>query len=37
MKALAGFIASGRYQAILVASLSGVLALLLPPLSSLTN
>jgi hypothetical protein len=37
MKALAGFIVGGRYQAILVASLSGILAFLLPPYSTLTN
>ena len=37
MKALAGFIVSGRYQAILSASLCGVLAFLLPPFSTLTN
>jgi len=37
MKALAGFIVSGRYQAILIASLSGILAFLLPPYSTLTN
>jgi hypothetical protein len=37
MKALAGFIVAGRYQAILVASMSGILAFLLPPYSTLTN
>lgn len=37
MKALAGFIVSGRYQAILAASLCGMLAFLLPPFSTLTN
>ena len=37
MKALAGFIVSGRWQAILVATLSGVLAFMLPPFSTLTN
>lgn len=35
MKALADFIVSGRFQAILAASLSGVLAFLLPPWSTL--
>jgi hypothetical protein len=37
MKALAGFIVSGRYQAILSASLCGMLAFVLPPYSTLTN
>ena len=37
MKALAGFIVSGRYQAILAASLCGILAFTLPPFSTLTN
>ena len=37
MKALAGFIVSGRYQAILAASLCGMLAFMLPPFSTLTN
>jgi hypothetical protein len=37
MKALAGFIVSGRYQAILMASLCGILAFMLPPFSTLTN
>jgi hypothetical protein len=37
MKALAGFIVSGRFQAILSASLCGMLAFLLPPFSTLTN
>ncbi len=37
MKALAGFIVSGRFQAILVAALSGVLAFLLPPFTTLTH
>lgn len=37
MKALAGFIVSGRFQAILSASLCGVLAFVLPPFSTLTN
>jgi len=37
MKALAGFIVSGRYQAILAASLCGMLAFVLPPFSTLTN
>jgi hypothetical protein len=37
MKALAGFIVSGRFQAILSASVCGMLAFLLPPLSTLTN
>ena len=37
MKALAGFIVSGRYQAILSASLCGMLAFVLPPFSTLTN
>jgi hypothetical protein len=37
MKALAGFIVSGRYQAILSASLCGMLAFMLPPFSTLTN
>jgi hypothetical protein len=37
MKALAGFIVSGRYQAILSASICGMLAFLLPPFSTLTN
>jgi hypothetical protein len=37
MKALAGFIVSGRYQAILSASLCGILAFTLPPFSTLTN
>ena len=35
MKALADFIVSGRFQAILVAALSGILAFLLPPWSTL--
>ncbi|MDH3872028.1 MAG: hypothetical protein OEU44_07430 [Gammaproteobacteria bacterium] len=37
MKALAGFIVSGRFQAILVAALSGVLAFLLPPFTTLAH
>jgi hypothetical protein len=37
MKALAGFIVSGRYQAILSASICGMLAFMLPPFSTLTN
>ena len=37
MKALAGFIVGGRYQAILVAAMSGILAFLLPPYSMLAN
>ncbi len=37
MKALAGYIVSGRFQAILVAALSGVLAFLLPPFTTLTH
>jgi hypothetical protein len=37
MKALAGFIVSGSFQAILVAALSGVLAFLLPPFTTLTH
>lgn len=37
MKALAGFIVSGRFQAILSASVCGMLAFLLPPFSTLTN
>ena len=37
MKALAGFIVSGRFQAILAASLCGILAFVLPPFSTLTN
>jgi hypothetical protein len=37
MKALAGFIVSGRFQAILAASFCGMLAFLLPPFSTLTN
>ena len=37
MKALAGFVVSGRWQAILSASLCGMLAFLLPPFSTLTN
>jgi hypothetical protein len=37
MKALAGFIVGGRYQAILSASLCGMLAFLLPPFSTLAN
>jgi hypothetical protein len=37
MKALAGFIVSGRFQAILVAALSGVLAFALPPLTTLIH
>src|SRR5512134_663245 len=37
MKALAGFIVSGRFQAILSASLCGMLAFMLPPFSTLTN
>jgi hypothetical protein len=37
MKALAGFIVSGRFQAILSASLCGMLAFVLPPFSTLTN
>jgi hypothetical protein len=37
MKALAGFIVRGRYQAILSASLCGMLAFVLPPFSTLTN
>jgi hypothetical protein len=37
MKALAGFIVSGRFQAILSASLCGMLAFLLPRFSTLTN
>ena len=37
MKALAGFIVSGRFQAILAASLCGMLAFVLPPFSTLTN
>ena len=37
MKALAGFIVKGRYQAILSASLCGMLAFVLPPFSTLTN
>jgi len=37
MKALAGFIVSGRYRAILVVFLSGVLAFLLPPFSTLLS
>src|SRR5512147_1414936 len=37
MKALAGFIVSGRFQAILAASICGMLAFLLPPFSTLTN
>jgi hypothetical protein len=37
MKALAVFIVSGRYRAILAASLCGMLAFLLPPFSTLTN
>jgi len=37
MKALAGFIVSGRFPAILAASLCGMLAFLLPPFSTLTN
>lgn len=37
MKSLAVFIVSGRFQAILAASLCGMLAFLLPPFSTLTN
>ena len=37
MKALAGFIVRGRSQAILVASLSGIVAFLMPPFSSFTH
>lgn len=37
MKALAGFFVSGRFQAILSASICGMLAFLLPPFSTLTN
>ena len=37
MNALAGFIVRGRYQAILSASLCGMLAFVLPPFSTLTN
>jgi hypothetical protein len=37
MKALAGYIVSGRFQAILVATLSGVLAFALPPLTTLLH
>jgi hypothetical protein len=37
MKALAGFIVSGRFQAILVAALSGVLAFLQPPFTTLLH
>jgi len=37
MKALAGFIVRGRYQAILTASICGMLAFILPPFSTLTN
>ena len=37
MKALAGFIVRGRSQAILVASLGGIVAFLLPPFSSFAH
>jgi len=37
MKALAGYIVSGRFQAILAASVCGMLAFVLPPFSTLTN
>lgn len=37
MKALAGYIVSGRFQAILVAALSGVLAFAQPPLTTLIH
>lgn len=37
MKALAAFIVRGRGQAILVAALSGIVAFILPPLSSMTH
>ena len=37
MKALAGFIVSGRFQAILVAALSGMLAFVQPPFTTLAH
>ena len=37
MKALAGFIVSGRWQALLVATASGIMAFMLPPFSSILN
>ncbi|MCK5480910.1 MAG: DUF2232 domain-containing protein, partial [Gammaproteobacteria bacterium] len=37
MKALAGYIVKGRWQAILVTTVCGVLAFMLPPVSSLLN
>ena len=37
MKALAGYIVTGRWQAILVTTVSGVLAFIFPPVSSLLN
>jgi len=37
MKALAAYIVTGRWQAILVTTVSGVLAFLFPPVSSLLN
>jgi len=37
MKALAGYIVTGRWQAILVTTVCGVLAFMLPPVSSLLN
>jgi hypothetical protein len=37
MKALAAYIVTGRWQAVLVTTLSGVLAFLFPPVSSLLN
>jgi len=37
MKALAGYVVTGRRQAILVTTVSGILAFLFPPVSSLLN
>ena len=37
MKALAGYIVTGRWQAILVTTVCGVLAFMLPPVSSLLS
>jgi hypothetical protein len=37
MKALAAYIVSGRWQAVLVASISGVLTVTVPPLGSMLN
>ncbi len=37
MNALAGFIVSGRWQALLVTTASGIVAFMLPPFSSVLN